>query len=122
MSQFSAGAAPSLDSQFGAAPPLPPPAATLAPGHSTAPLLGAAPIVPEQELQARIRAETHKQEQAERFSDEAVAKLAQATNQKRKVEELYEAQVEKTKAEALAAAAAAKHQHEQEILQMQQKH
>ena len=74
--------------------PFPPPAATLARGQSPAPLPGAAALVPEQELQARIRAETKKRDQAERFSDEAAAKLAQATHQKRKAEELYKAQAE----------------------------
>ena len=85
-------------------------------------MFGAAPVVLEQELQARIRAETHKREQAERLSDEAAAQLAQAGARKRKVEELYKAQAEKSKTEALAAAATAKLQHEQEILQLQQKH
>ena len=84
--QFSVASGPSLASHFGAGPPLPPLAATLAPGHTSTPLFGAAPVVPEHELQARIRAETHKREQAERFSDESAAQLAQAGAQKRKVE------------------------------------
>ena len=99
--QFSAAPALCFDNHFGAAPPLAPPAATLAPGHSPAPLPAAAAVVPEQELQARIRAETKKREQAERLSDEAAAKLAQAANQKRKVEELYKPKQKRPKRKPL---------------------
>ena len=42
--------------------------------------------------------------------------------QKRKVEENYKAQAEKTTAEALAAASSAKLQHKQDILQLKQQH
>ena len=120
--QFSAPTGPSLDTFFSAGPPLLPPAATFAPGQVNTPLFGAAPVVPEQGLQAKLREETDKIKQAESLSDESADQFAQATAQKRKVEEHYKAQAEKAKAEALAAAATAKHQHEQEILQMQQKH
>ena len=114
--QFSVPSGPSLDSHFGAGPPLPPPAATLAFGHTSTPLFGAAPVVPEHRFQLKFREGTHTREQAERLSDESAAQLAQAGAQKRKVEELYKAQAEKAKAEALAVASTAKLQHEQEIL------
>ena len=81
-------------------------------------MFGAAPVVSEPELQAKLREEIHKWLQAERLSDETAAQISQATAQKRKVEEHYKAQAEKTKAEALAADSAAKLQHEPEILQL----
>ena len=72
--------------------------------------------------QTQWSAEKHKREQAERVSDEAAAKVSQAEDKKRKVEEHYKADIEKGKADAAAAAAQDRKTHEAELASLMQGH